>query len=180
VAAAHDDLRAALRECRLRRDLYQRLAGVVIELPRLAHRPEDLMPLAQHFASLDRRTLEPGVDAVLHGYAWPGNVRELRLAIERAGYLVENGSLSAVAVAQAIALGQEGAGDQHRSLDDIITAGVATGWNAARMATDLGIHRATLFRRLSSYGLALRSLRESHESRDSRATDATAGARVVP
>ena len=141
------------------------------------------MPLARHFASLDRHSLAPGVDAVIHGYAWPGNVRELRLAIQRAGYLVEDGTLSAAAVAQAIALGQEAASDQRRSLEDIITAGVATGWNAARMAEGLRIHRATLFRRLGHHGLTLRSLRESHEShesRDSRTTGATVGAGVAP
>ncbi len=179
VAAAQDDLPAALSDGRLRRDLYQRLAGVVIELPLLAHRSDDLMPLAEHFASLNHRTLEPGVDAVLHAYAWPGNVRELRFAIERAGYLVENGSLSAAAVAQAIALGREATSEQ-RSFEDIITAGVTTGWNAARMATELGFHRSTLFRRLRQQGLTLRSLRESHQSRDGRATGATSGAWAAP
>lgn len=178
VAAAQDDLSAALRDGRFRRDLYQRLAGVVIELPRLAHRQEDLLPLAQYFASRDRRTLEAGVHAVIHGYGWPGNVRELRLAIERAGYLVDNGSLSAPAVAQAIALGQEAGSDQGGAVGDIVTAGVATGWNTDRIATALRIHRSTLFRRLSHHGVTLRSLRESHESRDRRATDATVGAGI--
>ena len=179
VAAAQDDLPAALCDGRFRRDLYQRLAGVVIELPRLMQRPDDLMPLAEHFSSLDHRTLAPGVDAVIHGYAWPGNVRELRLAIQRAGYLVENGSLSPAAVAQAIALGQEGTRDDQRAFEDIIAAGVTTGWNAGRMATELGFHRATLFRRLRHHGLTLRSLKESHESRDRRATVATVGAQLV-
>src|SRR2546430_9011134 len=41
----------------------------------------------------------------LLNYQWPGNVRELRLAIERAGCLVSNGSLPAAALAEAIALG---------------------------------------------------------------------------
>jgi hypothetical protein len=69
-----------------------------------------------------------------------------------------------------------------RSLPDIIAAGVATGWNAARMAAALSIHRATLFRWLSHEGLTLRSLKESHEShesRDRRATGATLGAGIV-
>lgn len=64
--------------------------------------------------------------------------------------------------------------------------GRRNGWNSARIARALRIHRATLFRRLSHAGLTLRSLKESQESqesqesRDRRATGATLGAGFVP
>jgi len=86
--------------------------------------------------------------------------------------------MTPAAMAQAIVLGQEPASDQGGAVGDIVTAGVATGWNTDRIATALRIHRSTLFRRLSHHGVTLRSLRESHESRDRRATDATVGAGI--
>jgi len=84
ICAVQDDIWTALDAGRFRRDLFQRVAGVVIELPPLAARPEDIVPLAEHFANLQGRRLEGGVDSVLVNYPWPGNVRELRMAIERA------------------------------------------------------------------------------------------------
>jgi len=83
-------------------------------------------------------------------------------------------------VGEAIALGQETTIGNRMSLRDIIDAGITTGWNATRMAAALRIHRATLFRRLSHEGLTLRSLKESHQSRDGRATGATLGAGLAP
>jgi DNA-binding NtrC family response regulator len=59
---------SAVETGRFRRDLFQRLAGVVIELPPLTARPEDVLPLASHFASLQGRRLEPGVERVLLNY----------------------------------------------------------------------------------------------------------------
>jgi DNA-binding NtrC family response regulator len=186
VGAAQEGLLTAVRVGRFRRDLFQRLAGVVIDLPPLVERMEDVVPIAEHFAAGSGKTLEPGVASVLEHHSWPGNVRELRFVIERATYLVKNGSLSPAAVGEAIALGREAGGDQGTSLREVISAGVATGWNAGRMATALRIHRATLFRRLGHHGLTLRSLKESHESheshesRDCRATGATLRPSVVP
>jgi len=179
VCTVQDNIWTALDRGGFRRDLFQRVAGVVIELPPLAARPEDILPLAEHFANLQGRRLEGGAEGVLLNYAWPGNVRELRMAIERAGQLVEDGTLPPAAVSEALAMGQETARDHRSSLEDIIAAGVATEWHAARMAAALRIHRATLFRRLSHGGLTLRSLKQSHESRDGRATGATLGTGVV-
>lgn len=180
VGAAHEGLLAAVRTGGFRQDLFQRLAGVVIDLPPLVERLEDIVPIAEHFAEASGKTLAPGVASVLEHHPWPGNVRELRFVIERATYLVSNGTLSAAAVSEAIALGRETASDRRAVLQDVVAAGVATGWNAARMARALRIHRATLFRRLSHQGLTLRALKESHGSRDSRATGAPLRAGAAP
>jgi transcriptional regulator with PAS, ATPase and Fis domain len=183
VSAVQDDISDALTKARFRRDLFQRVAGVVIDLPPLVERIEDVMPIAEYFAGANGKTLEPGVGSVLEHHSWPGNARELRFVMERASHLVKNGTLSPAAVSEAIAMGQESASDYGRPLQDIIAAGVATGWNAARMAAALSIHRATLFRRLNHDGLTLRSLKESQESqesRDRRATHATLRASILP
>jgi transcriptional regulator with PAS, ATPase and Fis domain len=170
VAAAQDDLGTALGEGRLRRDLYQRLAGVVIELPRLVQRQEDLMPLAQHFAARDRRIVEPGVEAVIHGYSWPGNVRELQLAIERAGHLVENGTLSAPAVAEAIRLGApsprtpDEAPDRAERRAYLLAVGTKAGWDLGLMSAALGVKRTQVYERLRAAGLTLRTGRKESTS----------------
>lgn len=77
--------------CKFRRDLYERLAGVVVELPPLRERGEDVIELAQRFigAASEKRgyakppTLSREAVAVLRSHPWPGNIRELLNAINR-------------------------------------------------------------------------------------------------
>jgi DNA-binding NtrC family response regulator len=89
IAATHRDLARAVAAGRFRADLYFRLAVVVVRVPPLRLRPEDISALAHHFisqmASEDkaRAVLTPSVIAALTSYDWPGNVRELRNVIER-------------------------------------------------------------------------------------------------
>jgi transcriptional regulator with PAS, ATPase and Fis domain len=172
VASAQEDVRARVHAASLRLDLYQRVAGVVLDLPPLKERPEDIVPLAEYFAGLEGRILEPGSLSVLLQYPWPGNVRELRTAIERAGFLSERGTLSPRAVAEAIALGAAGlgpgltvdaretAGPRDRTeRGGLLAACEANGWDARRTAAALGIGRSTLYDRLRAMGLSLRLLR---------------------
>jgi len=165
VSTVQDDIGAALKSGRFRRDLFQRVAGVVIELPRLAARPEDIVPLAEYFAERGDQRLEPGATRVLLDYTWPGNVRELRLAIERAGELVENGSIPAGAVAEAIDLGAvaepavAGSSDERTRFVRICEA---QRWNAPGIARVLGISRTTLHRRLRDLGISLRHAKKYH------------------
>jgi len=166
VSAAHDDIGRALESGRFRRDLYQRVAGVVIELPPLAARPEDVIPLAEHFACLQGRRLERGVEGVLVSYPWPGNVRELRMAIERAGELVEDGTLPPQAVAEAITLGSlaphmlGGGGVLLNTLltrDDLLAVLNRCDWNVERAALAVHVGRTTFFKRLRAVGISLRA-----------------------
>jgi DNA-binding NtrC family response regulator len=89
IAATHRDLERAIAARRFRADLYFRLAVVVVRVPPLRVRPEDIPLLARHFiarmASEDkaRDVLTPSVVAALTAYDWPGNVRELRNVVER-------------------------------------------------------------------------------------------------
>ncbi len=90
VAATHRDLEKEVREGRFREDLFFRLNVVVVTMPPLRERVEDIESLAAHFiarfcAELGRppARLHPAALAALAAYAWPGNVRELRNVIER-------------------------------------------------------------------------------------------------
>lgn len=95
VAATNLDMSAAVRERRFRRDLYERLKAVQIELLPLRDRPEDILPLAEHFlrqfgTQANRRLqLSDRAKQKLLDYSWPGNVRELRNAMERVAFLAK-------------------------------------------------------------------------------------------
>lgn len=90
LAATNQDPAEAVREGRLREDLYFRLQVFPIQLPPLRTRREDVSLLAEYF--LDRYnaahgtsySLESGALEALRGYHWPGNVRELKHTVERA------------------------------------------------------------------------------------------------
>jgi transcriptional regulator of acetoin/glycerol metabolism len=162
ICAVSDDIGAALESGRFRRDLFQRVAGIVIELPPLATRPEDVVPLARHFAELGGRSLEPGAERALLDYAWPGNVRELRLAIERAGQMVENGTLPSGAVAEAIELGGIRRRNAEAPSDRAVLVRICEthGWHGGRISQALGIGRTTLHTRLLRAGLSLRQAKK--------------------
>jgi transcriptional regulator with PAS, ATPase and Fis domain len=164
VSAVQDGVGDALSSGQFRRDLFQRVAGVIIELPPLAARPEDIVPLAEHFAGLRGQRLESNAVRVLLDYGWPGNVRELRLTIERAGQLVGNGSIPAGAVAEAIDLGSvaEAAMGSSDERTRFVRICETQRWNAVEIARALGISRTTLHRRLREFGLSLRHAKKYH------------------
>lgn len=172
VGAVQDDIHERIAGGTFRPDLYRRVAGVVIELPPLADRPDDVIPLARHFAAKRGHVLEPGTLAVLTNHWWPGNVRELRDAIERAGCLVGNGTLPPNAIRDAIRLGTLSArvANGHVEFDsleaftreDLVALCESCGWNAGRIARARRIGRTTLFRQLRRAGVTLRALRKYH------------------
>ncbi len=91
IAATNHDPQAAVREQRLREDLYYRLNVIAIPLPPLRDRREDIVLLAEHFlgkhAARMGRTVPPLSESArrhLIDHDWPGNVRELENAMERA------------------------------------------------------------------------------------------------
>lgn len=94
VAATNADLMDRVEKGDFREDLYYRLSAFPIELPPLAGRAADIVPLAEHFLQrIAGRGSSPALSAdsagLLQGHSWPGNVRELQHVIERAAILAE-------------------------------------------------------------------------------------------
>jgi len=94
VAATHRDLQGMVAEGTFREDLWYRISVFPIHLPPLRERPEDIPPLATHFAQRAGKRLGGAPLALttedielLTSYPWPGNVRELATVIERAAIL---------------------------------------------------------------------------------------------
>lgn len=102
VAATHRDLEAMCSTGAFRSDLYYRLSVMVVEIPPLRERREDIGPLTRRFLALTSRGSDRpvrGIDAealsLLERYAFPGNVRELNNAIERAVVIAEGDVITA-------------------------------------------------------------------------------------
>ena len=102
IAATNRDLQAAVEQGTFRDDLYYRLNVIVIKLPPLQERSEDVPLLADHFIKRyceenekELCVLEPSALKVLMDYHWPGNVRELENVIERAVVLAPGNVITA-------------------------------------------------------------------------------------
>jgi two-component system nitrogen regulation response regulator GlnG len=96
LAATHQDLERRVAEGGFRHDLFFRLNVFQIHLPALRERPEDIVPLAEHFLQrLEPRTLPllPATAAFLQTQTWLGNVRELRNALEHAVIVARGGPI---------------------------------------------------------------------------------------
>ena len=98
VSATNLDLPRAIAAGQFREDLFFRLNVIEIFVPPLADRPEDIMPLAEHFVALHAAkegktgmTLGDDAVAALYNHDWPGNVRELQNRLQRA-VLVQTGT----------------------------------------------------------------------------------------
>ncbi len=96
VAASNVDLARSVAARRFREDLFYRLAAFPIEMPPLAARVEDIIPLAKHFLACMAEALDgpcprlsPEAGEMLERHAWPGNVRELQHVMERASILAQ-------------------------------------------------------------------------------------------
>ncbi|MBU2689443.1 MAG: sigma-54 dependent transcriptional regulator [Candidatus Eisenbacteria bacterium] len=105
LSATHRDLAHEVESGRFRLDLYHRLAVLVIRIPPLRERQEDILALTRHYISqftvlhgLGRHTLTSEAEAALLSYSWPGNVRELRNLIERIFILEADGPVDRAAV----------------------------------------------------------------------------------
>jgi DNA-binding NtrC family response regulator len=177
VAATNKDLKAAVENGQFRGDLFFRLAVFPIEVPPLRDRGDDIVLLAQHFASeigreLRKREAQLTPEAIdaLKQHHWPGNVRELENAIERACILSDtlllqpkDLGLGPVATQQSESLEHfdlSGTLSEvaHRALGvverkKILRALEANLGNKSKTAEDLGVSYKTLLNKIKEYAL---------------------------
>jgi DNA-binding NtrC family response regulator len=118
LATSNRDLLGTVEKGAFRQDLYYRLNVFPVHVPALRERPEDILPLAEHFLTRCARKMgvkvagfsESAVKA-MHAYRWPGNVRELQNTIERAVILTESGWMISSAALGLPMVSGEGAGE---------------------------------------------------------------------
>jgi DNA-binding NtrC family response regulator len=146
-----------IRSGQFREDLYYRLNLIELKLPPLAARPLDILPLAEHFLA-GRKPLSGGAREALLRHPWPGNVRELRNVIERASLLargaqIEVADLGLPAVAAAMPQSEAGNADEPDRAS-IEAALARAGGVVAQAASELGLSRQALYRRMERLGIA--------------------------
>ena len=170
MATSRTPVDSAVGEGRFQADLLQRLRGVLITLPPLRERAEDIPALVTHFAQqVASRTgrpvsISPQALAGLTAYSWPGNVRELRQIVERAATLSPSGKLdrgdfpvltadlsAGSGVGGAYALKPQVEAVERDAILRALTATKGTRREAARL---LQVSLRTLFYKLRRYGLA--------------------------
>ncbi|WP_440223940.1 sigma-54-dependent transcriptional regulator [Dokdonella sp. MW10] len=155
ISATNADLAAGIREGRFREDLYYRLNVIELRLPPLAERSDDILPLAEHFLQ-GRATLDAGARAALAAHAWPGNVRELKNAIERASLLCSD----SVVTARDLGLGPPRMASGRVAPDaepdrEMIEGALSRARGViSQAASELGLSRQALYRRMEKMGIA--------------------------
>jgi DNA-binding NtrC family response regulator len=164
LAATNADLDAQVRAGAFREDLYYRLNTVEIHVPPLRERPDDVIPLAEHFlASHAARYRRAGLEladsamAALCGYHWPGNVRQMEHCIERAVLLARGASVTADDLGLTDRRTSPGALDDMtlEEVEEVLIrkALARSGGKVAEAATSLGLSRSALYRRLVKHDL---------------------------
>jgi DNA-binding NtrC family response regulator len=157
IAATNSNLREAIRAGSFREDLYYRLNVIELEVPALAERREDILPLAQRF--LERGfTFAPAAEEALQSHPWPGNVRELQNAIRRA-CLLAGGNVIGVAALNLPAVTSVSDEAAHLDRAAVEQALARTNGVIARAARELGLSRQALYRRMEKLGLRSEILR---------------------
>jgi DNA-binding NtrC family response regulator len=171
ICATNVDVEAALRDGRLREDLYFRINTITMRVPALRERLEDLAPLCQHFLGLynarhgrNLRGVSPAAYHRLMQHRWPGNVRELENVIER-GVLVARGpdlqpddlpdSVTALATPAGGAPDLLPATATLAAIERmaILQALQRTNWNKQDAAQQLGLYRPTLYSKMKKHGI---------------------------
>ncbi len=169
ICATNADPEEAVREGKLREDLYFRLNTILLTVPPLRERPEDLPLLAMQFlrayaAQYGRKVqgIAPAAMRALEQHHWPGNVRELEHAIERAVILsrdreIKPSDLPEFGHARELKARASGI-PRGCTLEEVERLTILqtlelTGWNKRATADILGIHRPTLYNKLRKYRL---------------------------
>ena len=173
LAATNRDPQACIAGGTLRADLYYRLATVLVKVPPLRVRRDDIVPLAEHFCGhfrsefrRPRLALTAAARETLLAYQWPGNVRELKNVVERAvvlaaGDFIDQHDLmlsklpTSGDTTDLLVTNQEFKPISLAEMErrHILATLKATNWNKSQTAQILGIERSTLDRKIRRYGL---------------------------
>jgi PAS domain S-box-containing protein len=163
IAATNADLEQAIAEGKFRQDLYYRINVVNIAIPPLCERPEDVPLLVEHFLAAFRKKsnkpierVTPEALAMLRRHPLPGNVRELENAIEHAFVLCHGTEITPEHLPSHITspgLVQRDKGRLPDERDTILETLRRYRGNHSKAATELGMHRSTLWRKIKTLGI---------------------------
>jgi DNA-binding NtrC family response regulator len=167
VAATNRKPEEAIKDGKLREDLFYRISAISVYLPPLRERREDIMPLAnaflKKFASQANRPIKgysPSAIERLTAFDWPGNVRQLQNEVQRAVLLSEGEEVDAtdLSISKARTIGDEAQDTNFTLLEGVERNAIVqmlkeTGGNKLETAKRLGIGRQTLYNKIKAYGI---------------------------
>jgi transcriptional regulator with PAS, ATPase and Fis domain len=172
IAATNQNLEKMLGESRFRKDLFYRLNVISLHIPPLRKRKVDVGVLSRHLlkqlaeeANLPEINLDSESMQVLRNYEWPGNVRELSNVLERTLSSFNGRTIHVHDLPFYLHQRSKKTHDPHygtikeavvrAEIDAIRQALVETGYNKARAANMLGIHRTLLYKKINRYNISL-------------------------
>jgi DNA-binding NtrC family response regulator len=154
LSATNADLKAMIAAGSFREDLYYRLNVIDVNLPALADRTDDILPLAEFFLAGQAVLSEDAREALL-AHPWPGNVRELKNAIARAALLASDGRIEPSHLNLPPPAPSASRNLDEPSRESVEAALATAGGVVSRAASNLGLSRQALYRRMERYGLAV-------------------------
>lgn len=180
IAATHQDLKQLARDGKFRSDLYFRVSTIVIRVPALRERKDDIPELAGRFldrarADVGRPQMNLSADALeaLCQYTWPGNVRELKNVVERATLLSNGTTIGRRDLHLDMESAPAGNGSDSRlTLRDLERSHIETvlaeeRGHMGRTAVRLGIARSSLYSKIKTLGIEA-ALSEAHGAGNGR------------
>ena len=167
IAATNRKPEDAIKDGKLREDLFYRISAISVYLPPLRERREDILPLAiaflKRFAAQANRTLRtftPAAAERLSAFDWPGNIRQLQNEIQRAVLLCEGPDVDAsdLSVSEILMVPSEGHDTSFTLLEGVERNAIIqmlreTSGNKLETAKKLGIGRQTLYNKIKAYGI---------------------------
>jgi len=164
ICATNMPLHKMVQEGTFRQDLLYRINTVEIHVPPLCERVEDISLLALHYLNYYAKKYHKQVNAIapeatdkLKRYAWPGNIRELQHAIERAVIMTDSPQLqeSDFLLSRTVS---SGTNNNTLNLDEVEKSAIVKALNMhngniSKAADELGLTRASLYRRMEKYGI---------------------------
>ena len=172
LAATNHNLEDMLEEKRFRTDLFYRLNVISLQILPLRERREDILPIATHLlkqiahdGGMPAVSISPEAENVLVDYGWPGNVRELSNVLERAVHYAERDRVELPDLPRYLSQKDNRPRSivpeplrrvQHSAEKEALRRALeAAGFNKARAAQMLGIHRSLFYKKLKKYGMSL-------------------------
>jgi transcriptional regulator with PAS, ATPase and Fis domain len=178
ICATNRDLQKMVKDKLFRADLYYRLSSVILEIPPLRERPEDIEILSKHYlksitnkSMLPLKRMEKKALDVLKDYYWPGNIRELQNLLEKLCCIID-GNIIKVEDLPPYLFGDSSSlinckknnynEKYNNSMYTVLIEGekellekilMDTGGNKKKAAELLGIHRTTLYYKLRKYNM---------------------------
>jgi len=163
ISSTNKDVDFLIKEGILREDFFYRISKIVINLPPLRERKEDIIPLAEYFLKnfceskkIKIKRFKENALSALISYDYPGNIRELQNIVEKIVLLTESDEIDEKEVKKVIEK------KERKTLKEaqleferkyIIDALLENKWKIEKTAKELGISRSQLFRKMKKFGI---------------------------